>query len=94
LGLVSNLSENGIFSYCGSKDCWFGFQFHWVGLIFGVWLFNGVGVLIFWKSKVEELLILIVGNFWWVSFLDWPNDQNLEERWGGFECEVLIFGWR
>jgi len=29
-----------------------------------------------------------------VSFLDWPNDQNLEERWGGFECEVLIFGWR
>jgi hypothetical protein len=39
LGLFSNLSENGIFSYCGSKDCWFGFQFHWVGLIFGVWWF-------------------------------------------------------
>lgn len=39
LGLVSNLSENGIFSNCGSKDCWFGFQFHWVGLIFWVWWF-------------------------------------------------------
>jgi delta(3,5)-delta(2,4)-dienoyl-CoA isomerase len=36
LGLVSNLLENEIFSYCGSKDCWFGFQFYWVGLIFGV----------------------------------------------------------
>ncbi len=63
-----------------------------MGLIFGVWLFNGVGVLIFWKSKVEELLILIVGNFRWVTFLDWPNDQNWEERWGGYKCEVLIFG--
>jgi hypothetical protein len=57
-----------------------------------VWLFNDVGVLIFWKSKVEELLILIVGNFRWVTFLDWPNDQNWEERWGGYKCEVLIFG--
>lgn len=36
LVLVSNLLENEIFSYCGSKDCWFGFQFYWVGLIFGV----------------------------------------------------------
>jgi hypothetical protein len=46
LGLVSNLSENEIFSYNGSKDCWFGFQFHWVGLIFGIWWLCGCSTVL------------------------------------------------